>query len=682
MKVKSYLLYYNSRMRSTGFPFRHEMSSKEKYLKDYKAFKSRRKPFSKNEDQDIINWILKYESFNLLTGKTIWKIMESKVCNDKRPWPSLQERFNQFILPNIESYNLPFKIIQKFRRAEQGVANSVSSEQKETAGDSEETAARKYQSLKKRQFHKKRSPGQRQKSSEEEEENTRKAGRRRQRRMRSQELRENSESWGEAGQSDQKSDREDTESTDPVDEQQEHPSVLRENPESVDLLVDIPDVEIERGKETSPAPDVNPAIEKNPADCSEEEEEEKSSTAGPAGTNKNTESKTEEETGGNSSNTENTSGGLTVNADTEYSSQSDGHLKPSLGKSRTDSADTLPDVEADERSVGDGREENGESGEGLKEDIEQRAVEVEESMDQSGSKVGNSRPENKSDTENTSERLQVPANTSASNLFRGSGSHPEVESMVGTPDWQQAVSSTFRQQEEENGVLTRSVGDGKEESGGGGAGSEGEEVEVEGGEEEEVGEEEEGEISEPSFELLPVEPLLRPPKRRRRKTVDHRTKISDKVISGQLQNSSNLLPDGIRLPNPKHVPGELLFRRSGRNCGSFLSLSYRNTVRSLPRTDQSNDWPLNCFSPEAPEPSCPDEEQVEAAEQRGENDYPAAEDRSPTVRGPTMTTWRRLEAKLGENDEELVLVIKGIRRPDALVDEPGSKRMRIIFVSD
>ena len=87
-------------MRSTGVPFRHEMSSKEKYLKDYKAFKSRRKPFSKNEDQDIINWILKYESFNLLTGKTIWKIMESKVCNDKRPWPSLQERFNQFILPN------------------------------------------------------------------------------------------------------------------------------------------------------------------------------------------------------------------------------------------------------------------------------------------------------------------------------------------------------------------------------------------------------------------------------------------------------------------------------------------------------------------------------------------------------------------------------------------------------
>ena len=161
--------------------------------------------------------------------------------------------------------------------------------------------------------------------------------------------------------------------------------------------------------------------------------------------------------------------------------------------------------------------------------------------------------------------------------------------------------------------------------------------------------------------------------------MDVRTKISDQVFSGQLQNTHRL-PTGISFPVTKHVPGELLLRRSGSKCGSSLSLVFRNAVQTLPRTDQTYDWPLNCFSPEAPGPPSPDQDQpVGAPERTGEKDDPAAaEDRSPG-------SWRRLEAKLRENEEEFVLVIKGMpRESDVLVEgsSPAAKRTRIIFVTE
>ena len=176
--------------------------------------------------------------------------------------------------------------------------------------------------------------------------------------------------------------------------------------------------------------------------------------------------------------------------------------------------------------------------------------------------------------------------------------------------------------------------------------------------------------------------------------MDRRTVLSARVITGQYQNSSDLLPPGRHLPDPKLVPGELLSRRPGRKCGSMLSLFHRNTLQSLPRSDQTYDWPLNCFSPEAPEPSWPEEEDQLGAmgatgapgdcERRGENDDPpATEERSPSRRDINIRTWRRIEAKLGENDEELVLIVKGIPRESDIVAEssgPASKRMRIIFV--
>ena len=342
-------------MRSVGIPYDHEKkeSPKEKYLKDYKAFKSRRKPFCKDEDLEIINWILKYESFNLLRGNTIWKIMESKVCQNKRPWQSLQDRFHQSIVPNIESYNLPFKIVKKFRRMQEDVGSSLSSEQKESPGESGESVARLERKIvKTRQFHKKRNSDRRETASSSEEEKKRKEGRRKQ----DQEPREDgAESWCEADQSDQKSDKEDTESRSSRAEQQEHPTVIREAPApNINLLVEVPEVDINSEREIEEGSVRRPRSE------------EKDKTAVPVkdwpGTNKKTTDKNthtvEEE--GQASNTDSSSGKFQVSSDSEeFSSLSDSN--PPLVESTLATPGSPQDSGGGgARSVGDGREESGE----------------------------------------------------------------------------------------------------------------------------------------------------------------------------------------------------------------------------------------------------------------------------------------------------------------------------------
>ena len=93
----------------------------EQYFTDFKQFRSRRKPFTKDEDLEIIAWIVKYQSFYLLRGNAIWKMMEKKVSENNRTWQSLQNRFNESIFPNVESYNLPVKVVEKIKRGFTGV---------------------------------------------------------------------------------------------------------------------------------------------------------------------------------------------------------------------------------------------------------------------------------------------------------------------------------------------------------------------------------------------------------------------------------------------------------------------------------------------------------------------------------------------------------------------------------
>ena len=81
------------KMRPIGFLHDHEKkeSPREKYLKDFKAFKSKRKPYSKDEDKEIIKWILKNQSFNdsASNGRSRLQDLQADVKNQNKSNPSL-----------------------------------------------------------------------------------------------------------------------------------------------------------------------------------------------------------------------------------------------------------------------------------------------------------------------------------------------------------------------------------------------------------------------------------------------------------------------------------------------------------------------------------------------------------------------------------------------------------------
>ena len=48
-------------------------------MEDFRAFRSKMKLFSREEDMKMINYIVKYGIFSVLKGNTVWKIMEKTV---------------------------------------------------------------------------------------------------------------------------------------------------------------------------------------------------------------------------------------------------------------------------------------------------------------------------------------------------------------------------------------------------------------------------------------------------------------------------------------------------------------------------------------------------------------------------------------------------------------------------
>ena len=78
------------------------------FFKTYSEFRSSRLVFSKEEDQKIIDWILKHQSFRLLKGNVIWKRMACTFLQSGsgRTWESLKERFLNHISCNLNQYKL------------------------------------------------------------------------------------------------------------------------------------------------------------------------------------------------------------------------------------------------------------------------------------------------------------------------------------------------------------------------------------------------------------------------------------------------------------------------------------------------------------------------------------------------------------------------------------------------
>ena len=61
-------------------------------MEDFRAFRSKMKLFSREEDMKMINYIGKYGIFSVLKGNTVWKIMEKTVYRHDRTWSSLKDR--------------------------------------------------------------------------------------------------------------------------------------------------------------------------------------------------------------------------------------------------------------------------------------------------------------------------------------------------------------------------------------------------------------------------------------------------------------------------------------------------------------------------------------------------------------------------------------------------------------
>ena len=75
----------------------------EEYIRDFREFRSKMKPFSKDEDMKMIHYIVKYGIFSVLKGNTVWKIIEKTVYRHSRTWSSLKDRFHKSVLPRLES---------------------------------------------------------------------------------------------------------------------------------------------------------------------------------------------------------------------------------------------------------------------------------------------------------------------------------------------------------------------------------------------------------------------------------------------------------------------------------------------------------------------------------------------------------------------------------------------------
>ena len=79
-----------------------------------------RRPYSREEDKVILNFIVKHKRQDPIGGKLIRVIMAENVKELRgRSWLSFKERFRRNILKNIFSYSLPEEDIKKFSNAKQ-----------------------------------------------------------------------------------------------------------------------------------------------------------------------------------------------------------------------------------------------------------------------------------------------------------------------------------------------------------------------------------------------------------------------------------------------------------------------------------------------------------------------------------------------------------------------------------
>ena len=94
--------------------------------------------YSKNEQQQIVDYIINTRSYQYIKGVQIWQEMQksNEVCNGRRTWQSMKEHFHKQIVPQLHKYkNVNEKTGNFFKRALMGLTidleDSDSDEEKE-----------------------------------------------------------------------------------------------------------------------------------------------------------------------------------------------------------------------------------------------------------------------------------------------------------------------------------------------------------------------------------------------------------------------------------------------------------------------------------------------------------------------------------------------------------------------
>ena len=82
-----------------------------------KHFKSSRMPYTKAEQLDLLDFLVKRRLFCGLRGRATWEFMERhRVCGGTRTWQSLKENFRKQILPRLGSFGLKPRHASMIRR--------------------------------------------------------------------------------------------------------------------------------------------------------------------------------------------------------------------------------------------------------------------------------------------------------------------------------------------------------------------------------------------------------------------------------------------------------------------------------------------------------------------------------------------------------------------------------------
>ena len=99
----------------------------------------KRLPYSRSEQQQIVDYIISTKSYKYIKGNQLWQEMQkdNTVCKGRRTWQSMKENFHKQIVPQLHIYkNVNEKVANCFKRVLMGLnldLDSDSNEEKENS---------------------------------------------------------------------------------------------------------------------------------------------------------------------------------------------------------------------------------------------------------------------------------------------------------------------------------------------------------------------------------------------------------------------------------------------------------------------------------------------------------------------------------------------------------------------